>query len=67
MKAATGSTKVTFSFRQISIHAAREGGDSSAEKVSFSDRISIHAAREGGDFYLLEDAEGFYHFNPRRP
>ena len=33
----------------ISIHAAREGGDSRANSDIHTPRISIHAAREGGD------------------
>ena len=33
----------------ISIHAAREGGDSSRVRSTDSYIISIHAAREGGD------------------
>ena len=35
--------------REISIHAAREGGDESAENFVRKLIISIHAAREGGD------------------
>ena len=34
---------------QISIHAAREGGDHNGVAESLPTRISIHAAREGGD------------------
>ena len=33
----------------ISIHAAREGGDLSISALPPRQRISIHAAREGGD------------------
>ena len=33
----------------ISIHAAREGGDAIAILPSATSSISIHAAREGGD------------------
>ena len=33
----------------ISIHAAREGGDSSSDTMHTRTAISIHAAREGGD------------------
>ena len=33
----------------ISIHAAREGGDSARHRNALAVRISIHAAREGGD------------------
>ena len=34
---------------QISIHAAREGGDSELKAALGVMQISIHAAREGGD------------------
>ncbi len=41
---------LNFNLKDISIHAAREGGDA---KVAFArsalPAISIHAAREGGD------------------
>ena len=33
----------------ISIHAAREGGDKRQPKTHNTSAISIHAAREGGD------------------
>ena len=33
----------------ISIHAAREGGDPVADGSAEEEDISIHAAREGGD------------------
>src|ERR1039457_3845223 len=51
----------------VSIHAAREGGDSVLGKVRQVAIVSIHAAREGGDAlakYLLTERLGF---NPRRP
>ena len=34
---------------EISIHAAREGGDNGNSAVGYRLPISIHAAREGGD------------------
>ena len=34
---------------EISIHAAREGGDKSVQHGRQNNSISIHAAREGGD------------------
>ena len=37
--------------RYISIHAAREGGDSDSCNSSIITGISIHAAREGGDVF----------------
>ena len=38
-----------FTQNGISIHAAREGGDSMSPLWMPADNISIHAAREGGD------------------
>ena len=35
----------------ISIHAAREGGDGAFVKIFIGYCISIHAAREGGDCF----------------
>ena len=49
MKAATATLVFCRSDRQISIHAAREGGDPLAFKLRVRLKISIHAAREGGD------------------
>ena len=49
MKAATYETAKTQTFRAISIHAAREGGDENPRKPIQKKEISIHAAREGGD------------------
>ena len=52
---------------EISIHAAREGGDLCAcVGVVFID-ISIHAAREGGDYLCPSRSACRKHFNPRRP
>ena len=51
VKAATTPTKLTFIGYDVSIHAAREGGDvHSADKAIYV-RVSIHAAREGGDIH----------------
>ena len=67
MKAATCREWSDPLFPLISIHAAREGGDSynAWELPIFA--ISIHAAREGGDALtefakIMDD-----YFNPRRP
>ena len=49
MKAATVNVSVCKVFAKISIHAAREGGDTVTSCSSPSYDISIHAAREGGD------------------
>ena len=50
VKAATFAPSVKFSkVTCISIHAAREGGDLTAQAVPAANAISIHAAREGGD------------------
>ncbi len=49
MKAATLHGLLTNIPLDISIHAAREGGDSSSLQNCALVFISIHAAREGGD------------------
>ena len=49
MKAATAAFILDIFREEISIHAAREGGDISATILTESVIISIHAAREGGD------------------
>ena len=50
MKAATRAVRKLESCRDISIHAAREGGDLIFDSFIFHLTISIHAAREGGDY-----------------
>ena len=53
VKAATCCTSQPVAVVDISIHAAREGGDFVVGKRNISPaRISIHAAREGGDAFL---------------
>ena len=49
MKAATNYTNWCGIKDDISIHAAREGGDKWGPKSQAGFDISIHAAREGGD------------------
>ena len=49
MKAATKALCEAADMLEISIHAAREGGDTVDLFGKTSERISIHAAREGGD------------------
>ena len=49
MKAATGFGRSQRAGVQISIHAAREGGDKNILEKYLALQISIHAAREGGD------------------
>ena len=49
MKAATGREAAEKIIRDISIHAAREGGDPVIIALYNDVLISIHAAREGGD------------------
>ena len=51
----------------ISIHAAREGGDSCGVNGADAGGISIHAAREGGDVSFTYSAPNRTDFNPRRP
>ena len=53
VKAATISGVKTHSRHEISIHAAREGGDSGCFAAASRVAISIHAAREGGDINTL--------------
>ena len=50
VKAATSKPKSQCAPQQISIHAAREGGDApEMQVITARVTISIHAAREGGD------------------
>ena len=49
MKAATRPAQQQQQHQAISIHAAREGGDSVPVNSTGIFSISIHAAREGGD------------------
>ena len=53
VKAATVPVLSAGSFTAISIHAAREGGDSGAVVEILFEPISIHAAREGGDHIVF--------------
>ena len=54
VKAATNLRLRDLSARNISIHAAREGGDDE-ELAAYADKIiSIHAAREGGDAAFVQ-------------
>ena len=49
VKAATGMRRCYATRTKISIHAAREGGDTDSPDKAQYQKISIHAAREGGD------------------
>ena len=49
MKAATLENHAESEPVEISIHAAREGGDDYENNLPVDNKISIHAAREGGD------------------
>ena len=49
MKAATHNAQYVETPTDISIHAAREGGDGGGAYQWAAFLISIHAAREGGD------------------
>ena len=53
MKAATGIAENLSGYGQISIHAAREGGDGRGGATMQPLTISIHAAREGGDIFSV--------------
>ena len=52
MKAATQIITARVSELEISIHAAREGGDGFDSDGTPLVVISIHAAREGGDTFI---------------
>ena len=49
VKAATNASDGLKASLDISIHAAREGGDDGSAEAEDEKHISIHAAREGGD------------------
>ena len=67
VKAATQRFARTRKNKNISIHAAREGGDKDYIYYGTYGRISIHAAREGGDRCDGLRETDSRHFNPRRP
>ena len=67
VKAATWFACGIRQFRPISIHAAREGGDSATPTLARLAGISIHAAREGGDADFGQHIKHVAYFNPRRP
>ena len=57
VKAATPIMLFHFNVNNISIHAAREGGDEDCRVWAWGLCISIHAAREGGDGYKIVKTE----------
>ena len=67
MKAATPRPREAACKRSISIHAAREGGDTEGLLLNLILIISIHAAREGGDADFGQHIKHVAYFNPRRP
>ena len=67
MKAATFRRFRLTNQEEISIHAAREGGDEGQKRETRHYVISIHAAREGGDAHIDSGAPANADFNPRRP
>ena len=67
VKAATAESVEAFGRVQISIHAAREGGDDKKLPYRLHGEISIHAAREGGDYRIPQHFLPGRNFNPRRP
>ena len=67
MKAATQTFHKVHASLNISIHAAREGGDDKPDTKDKLGGISIHAAREGGDAKHIHTDGKRNHFNPRRP
>ena len=67
VKAATLRVALDAVGQAISIHAAREGGDSTKDSTAKMIGISIHAAREGGDMMAVGGFIVAIDFNPRRP
>ena len=67
MKAATDRRRIEEGICQISIHAAREGGDWTLSDTLYKQRISIHAAREGGDCHGWEAAKNILEFQSTPP
>ena len=67
VKAATDDCIFAMDDLEISIHAAREGGDFVLHFVDRVQTISIHAAREGGDRNCIGVRFAYRDFNPRRP
>ena len=67
MKAATAARMPKVRNDEISIHAAREGGDYLGAIQRHKAAISIHAAREGGDARPCMPKIRRSYFNPRRP
>ena len=67
VKAATSELLSINCPADISIHAAREGGDVADGVPATFEDISIHAAREGGDTLQHLVSGQRNHFNPRRP
>ena len=66
MKAATRQRQDYQNNQNISIHAAREGGDAVEPEELVARVISIHAAREGGDerMYGVEDRAKAFQSTP---
>ena len=67
VKAATSFVSLADAPPDISIHAAREGGDGEGYEINYRTLISIHAAREGGDSRCDIATQAHLNFNPRRP
>ena len=67
VKAATEALDMAITLLEISIHAAREGGDAFFVQREGAGAISIHAAHEGGDDIAFYVGKTVGNFNPRRP
>ena len=61
------AVKITSIFRDISIHAPREGSDVGQLLPGGADAISIHAPREGSDCRSILFLFPHCDFNPRSP
>ena len=67
MKAATLGDVYYNPETDISIHAAREGGDVTASGITGVTTISIHAAREGGDPVMIALYNDVFEFQSTPP
>ena len=67
MKAATDTNNKFDKTTRISIHAAREGGDTEYNLPKLEGTISIHAAREGGDPVMIALYNDVFEFQSTPP
>ena len=59
---------ISRTYKELSIHAPREGGDDTLDALlTFDAGLSIHAPREGGDDIVIAVDGQQSPFNPRPP